>query len=81
MGSVAEPLPVGVGEMVGNDWTVVGCFMYPREAPARLLRLVTAGVLDLGRCRVRQFPLDALDAAMTAAAGMRGLDFVALVMS
>jgi alcohol dehydrogenase len=81
MGSVAEPLPVGVGEMIGNDWTVLGCFMYPRDAPARLLRLVTAGLLDLGRCRVRQFPLDALDAAMTAAAGMRGLDFVALLMS
>jgi alcohol dehydrogenase len=81
MGSVAEPLPVGVGEMIGNDWTVAGCFMYPRDAPARLLGLVTAGALDLGRCRVRQFPIDALDAAMTAAAGMRGLDFVALVMS
>lgn len=81
MGSVAEPLPIAVGEMIGNDWSVAGCFMYPKDAPARLLRLVTTGALDLGRCRVRRFPLDALDAAMTAAAEMRGLDFVALVMS
>jgi alcohol dehydrogenase len=54
--------------------------MYPKDAPAQLLRLVASGALDLGKCRVRSFPLDALDEAMTAAASMRGLDFVALTM-
>jgi hypothetical protein len=64
MGSVAEPLTLAVGEMIGNDWAVTGCFMYPEDAPARLLRLVSSGALDLGRCRVQRFSLDALDAAM-----------------
>jgi alcohol dehydrogenase len=80
MGSVAVPLPIAVAEMVGNDWSVAGCFMYPKDAPARLLRLVAAGALDLGKCRLRCFPLDALDKAIVAAASMRGLDFVALTM-
>jgi alcohol dehydrogenase len=79
MGSVAEPLPVSVGELLANEWTIAGAFMYPREAPSRLLGLVGAKLLDLGVCRVREFPLADLDAAMTAAAAMRGLDFVALV--
>jgi alcohol dehydrogenase len=35
MGSVSEPLPISVGEMLANDWSVMGQFMYPREAPAR----------------------------------------------
>jgi hypothetical protein len=38
-------------------------------------------IVRYGRCRVRSFALDALDTAMTAAAEMRGLDFVARVMS
>jgi alcohol dehydrogenase len=80
MGSVAEPLSIAVGDLLGNDWTVMGCFMYPKDAPARLLKLVAAGALDLDACRLREFPLAALDEAMAAAAGMRGLDFVALTM-
>ena len=81
MGSVREPLPLVVGEMLGNDWHVLGCFMYPAEVPARLAALVGAGLLDLGKVRVRSFPLDRIEAAMDAAASMRGLDLTVLTMA
>jgi alcohol dehydrogenase len=81
MGSVLEPLALNVGEMLANDWQVMGCFMYPREALARLAAMVAAGMLDLGKLRIRAFPLPDLEAAMDTAAAMHGLDFTALVMN
>jgi len=74
MGSVSEPLPISVGEMLANDWSVTGQFMYPREAPAQLLALVVAGLLDLSSVNARCFALHELPAAMDAAAKMRALD-------
>lgn len=78
MGSARVPLELGFGEMLGNDWEVVGCFMYPRTAPARLAALVAGGQLDLSPIRVRTFPLDRLPDAIAAAAGMRDLDLTAV---
>jgi alcohol dehydrogenase len=80
MGSMSEPLPLAVGEMLGNDWSVIGNFMYPKEAPARLAAMVRGGLLDLGPIRIRAFPFDALEAAMDAAASMRALDLTVLRM-
>ncbi len=74
MGSVSEPLSISVGEMLANDWSVTGQFMYPRQAPARLPALVAAGLLDLASVNLRCFPLSELPAAMDAAAQMRALD-------
>ena len=81
MGSVKQPLPLVVGEMLGQDWSVMGCFMYPPDAPARLAGLIDAGLLDLAPIRVRGFPLDQIEAAMDAAATMRGLDITVVSMS
>jgi alcohol dehydrogenase len=81
MGSVKQPLPLLVGEMLGQDWSVMGCFMYPPDAPGRLAGLIDAGLLDLAPIRVRSFPLDQIEAAMDAAAVMRGLDLTILSMS
>jgi alcohol dehydrogenase len=80
MGSVRQPLPLNVGEMLAQDWSVMGVFMYPKDAPARLARLIEDGLLDLGLVRERVFPLEEIEAAMDAAASMRGLDIVALTM-
>jgi alcohol dehydrogenase len=42
--------------------------MYPPRAPARLMQLAAAGLLDLGAVDVAEYPLDELPAAMDAAA-------------
>jgi alcohol dehydrogenase len=81
MGGIQPKLPLAVGEMLANDWQVMGCFMYPPDVPARLIRLVAGGLLDLGKLRVRSFPFGELVGAMKAAAGMRGLDVTVLTMA
>ena len=80
MGSASVPLELSFYDMLANDWHVMGCFMYPPDAPARLAALVASGQLDLGPLNVRAFPLDRLEDALTAAAAMRGLDLTALSM-
>ena len=79
MGSCKVPLPLDYREMLGNNWSVLGCFMYPANAPARLKDLVSAGLLDLGAAQVSAFPLDALNDAMDAASQGRGLDATVLL--
>lgn len=79
MGSCQAPLPLDFREVLGNAWSILGCFMYPADAPARLAALVRAGLLDLGTARVQSFPLDWLDAAMDSAATGRGLDATVLL--
>ncbi len=79
MGSCKAPLPLDYREMLGNNWSVLGCFMYPADAPERLAALVRAGLLDLGAVRVQTFPLNALDDAMAAAAIGQGLDATVLL--
>lgn len=79
MGSCTEPLEIGFGEMLTNDWLIAGQFMYPADAPARLVRLVASGQLALSAIDAKAFPLDSLPEAMEAAAQMRGFDLTALM--
>jgi alcohol dehydrogenase len=78
MGSATVPLEQSLYDMLANDWKIMGCFMYPPDAPARLAALVASGQLDLGLLKVRTFPLDRPEEALTAAATMRGLDLTVL---
>lgn len=54
--------------MRGNV-TVRGQWMYPREAPPRLVALARSGLLDLTHFDVTEFPLDDARAAVAHAAG------------
>jgi alcohol dehydrogenase len=74
MGSVSDPLPVSVGEMLANDWSLVGNFMYDGAAPGRLAAMAASGTLSLGAVTIRRFPLAELPLAIEAAASMRALD-------
>jgi len=80
MGSVTQPLSVSVGAMLANDWSIIGNFMYPKDAPVRLARMISSGILDLDAVRLQRFPLDQLPAAMDAAARMRALDLTVVAM-
>jgi alcohol dehydrogenase len=80
MGSMTTPLPIAYGELMIQDWTIAGCFMYPRDAIGRLLALVRSGTLDLEKVRLATHPLADLPAAMKAAAAMRGLDATVLTL-
>lgn len=79
MGSATVPLEIAFGEMLSNDWEVIGNFMYPRQAPAQLAALVRSGLLDLSPVRARVFPFTRLPEAIAAAARMRDLDLTMVV--
>jgi alcohol dehydrogenase len=76
MGSMTIPLPLSYGEIMRNNWEIIGQFMYPAEAYRSLLGLVRAELLDLKPIRALQFPLAALPAAMDAAANATNLECV-----
>ncbi|TMQ03030.1 MAG: zinc-binding alcohol dehydrogenase family protein [Deltaproteobacteria bacterium] len=80
MGSLTVPLPLDYGELLRNDWTIRGRFMYPAGAISRLIAMAAAGTLDLGAVELTRFPLGELPAALEAAARMRGLDAVVMTM-
>ncbi|MDW5593056.1 zinc-binding alcohol dehydrogenase family protein [Conexibacter stalactiti] len=72
MGSSSALLPVDLTQLMLSNREIVGQFMYARSAPAELLRLTAAGLLDLAAFEVREFPLSELPAAMDAAADATG---------
>ena len=80
MGSCPEPLSSGFGEMLANDWLIVGQFMYPKDAPERLVRLAASGQLPLNAIKPRAYALADLPQAMDEARAMRGLALTALQM-
>jgi NADPH:quinone reductase-like Zn-dependent oxidoreductase len=58
--------------LMRNSVTVRGQWMYPRQANVGLIRLVTAGLLDLGRDQVTSFALDQANEAVAYAAAHPG---------
>jgi alcohol dehydrogenase len=79
MGSATAPLQLSFGEMLANDWEVVGQFMYDRTAPGQLASLARENLLDLGKIVITTFGLADFPRAVEAAALMQGLDLTALV--
>lgn len=73
MGSMTVPLPLTYGEVMLNNWEIIGNFMYPADVFRRLLSLVRAGLLDLGAIQIKSFPLTELPAAIEAASNSSGL--------
>ena len=80
MGSCPEPLAIGFGEMLANNWLIAGQFMYPMDAPSRLVRLAASGQLNLDAIKPRTYSLLDLPRAMDEAATMRGLELTALLI-
>ncbi len=76
MGSMGVPLPIPYLDVMLNNLEIVGQFMYPRDVFARLGELARSGLLDVNAIRTRAFPLEALPAAMEAAAQADGLECV-----
>jgi alcohol dehydrogenase len=76
MGSMSVPIPISYMEMMANNWEILGNFMYPVGAYLRLLALARGGLLDMRSIRALTFPLEALPAAMEAAASSKSSEYV-----
>jgi alcohol dehydrogenase len=58
--------------LMRNCITIKGVWMYPPEAPIRLVGLVRAGLLQLDHCEVTTFDLDHANEAVAHAAANAG---------
>lgn len=68
MGSMTVDLPIPYTYVMLNSWSILGNFMYPREAPRKMLELVKSGQLPIDVIKPIVFPMAELDKAMDAAA-------------
>lgn len=68
MGSMSVALPIDYTELTTGRQEIIGNVMYPRQAPAWLLRLAASGQLDLERIDIACYPLADLPAALDHAA-------------
>ena len=80
-GSMSVPLPVPYGDLLRNNWEIIGNFMYRPEAFRTLMGLIRAGKIDLEKLHTTRFELVELERAIDAASAMRGLDCVVVTMN
>jgi len=64
VGELEAELPVDPALLMPADLTVRGSFWFERDVPARLLRLVATGALDLSRIDAEVYPLDEINTAL-----------------
>jgi alcohol dehydrogenase len=72
MGGVRSDLALNYNWLMHNNITVKGQWMYERAAPARLIQLIRAGLLDLAPYEMTEFALDDVNAALAHAAANAG---------
>lgn len=75
MGGVQSEIPVPYAHIMLRQLTLRGAFMYPRSAPGRLMRMISSGILSLEAAVPHPYPLQRVEEAINAAAGLRGLDY------
>lgn len=76
MGSMQVPLPVPYGEMLRNNWALIGHFMYTRADYLALVALAASGQLPLDAVDVRVFAFGDMEAAIDAASDAGALESV-----
>ncbi len=72
MGGLRVDLPLPYGHLMRNNITVRGQYMYPRDAPLRLIGLIEAGQLSLDEFEVVGFELSRANEAVAYAAETGG---------
>jgi alcohol dehydrogenase len=72
MGDLGGDLQLSYRHLMRNCITIRGQWMYPRDAPVRLLGLIRAGPLSLEHFHVDTFSLSEVNAAIEHAAATAG---------
>lgn len=73
MGSMQVDLPIPYGEMLLNNWELIGNFMYSRADYLALVSLVASGQLSLDGVELTTHPFVQLEAAIDRAGAAQGL--------
>ena len=78
VGSVFSPLPINYLDVMRKQLEIRGSWMFSQDVVGDLIRLVASGVVDLNKIKVHPFPLDQVNAAISKASNLKGLDWVIL---
>ena len=76
MGSMLVDLPIPYTMLMINSWEIIGNFMYPPRAFAKMLDLVRSNQLDITQIAPKVFAFEQLNEAMDAAANAGNFDNV-----
>ena len=76
MGSMAVDLPIPYTYVMLNSWSIIGNFMYPKDATRKMLELVKSGQLPIEVIEPKIYKMEQLDEAMDAAASAHNLENV-----
>ncbi len=79
VGGQRGPLPLSYGWLMRNRVTQRGSFMFDRRMADATWQLLTAGRLDLSAVRAQSFGLEQMDAAISTAGTLGGLDIAVLL--
>lgn len=78
VGSVFSPLPINYMDVMLKRLEIRGSWMFSQDDFGDLIRLVASGVVDFNKINVHSFPLDQVNAAISKASTVKGLDWVIL---
>ncbi|QES88721.1 zinc-binding dehydrogenase [Rhizosphaericola mali] len=76
MGSMTVDLPIPYTYVMLNSWSILGNFMYPKDATRKLLEIVKSGQLPIDLISPIIFKMSELDQAMDAAAAATNFENV-----
>ena len=79
VGGVGADIPLAYSRIMLEQLTIKGSFMYPRHIPGELLKMISAGILDLDAIQINTFCLDEIETAIDKAADAKGLEYCVLV--
>jgi alcohol dehydrogenase len=72
MGGVRSDLALNYNVLMHREITLRGVWMYPRDAIPRMVRMVRAGLIELGQFDLTEFTLEQANAAVAHAAANAG---------
>ena len=72
MGGVRSDLALSYNLLMHQELTLIGAWMYPRDAIPKMIQMVRAGLIDLGQYELTEFALDDANDAVAHAAANAG---------
>jgi threonine dehydrogenase-like Zn-dependent dehydrogenase len=78
VGSIFSPLPINYMDVMRKQLEIRRSWMFSQDAFGDLIRLVASGVVDFHKIKVQSFPLDQVNAAISKACTLKGLDWIIL---
>lgn len=79
IGGAPTELPLSYVDIMLQELTIRGSFMYPRHVPGDILRMINAGTLNVDAFKIHVFPLDDVNDAIAKAPSFKGLEYCAIV--